>query len=153
MKLINSIFLFLLKSSWIRQLTKNAFYKYLRFTFLGPEGQSMGILILRGGLGNQLFQLSGGLYFQKRLSFQCLIYDFDLRLSSRDNFLPRYQNLNLHETEFDVFRYISKSIMLRVIQISWGLSQRIDFIPILNESSLLDSKIEIPSIFFISDNF
>lgn len=51
----------------------------------------IGILHLRGGLGNQLFQLSALAYYSKSLNFQPLIYDHDLTLVKRDHYFPQYQ--------------------------------------------------------------
>lgn len=53
-----------------------------------------GVLHIRGGLGNQLFQLSALSYYSKYLKFQPIIYDFDLTLSQRDRYFPQYQNFN-----------------------------------------------------------
>ena len=57
--------------------------------------QSYGVLWIRGGLGNQLFQISALAYYSNRLDFIPLIYDGDLWLSKRDSHYPQYRKLRL----------------------------------------------------------
>jgi hypothetical protein len=57
--------------------------------------QKIGVLVVRGGLGNQLYQISALAYYSKLKGFLPLIYDKDLFLSARDNFSAQYQNVNV----------------------------------------------------------
>ena len=57
--------------------------------------QSYGILWVRGGLGNQLFQIAAIAYYSRKLNFIPLIYDGDLWLSERDDYYPQYRKLRL----------------------------------------------------------
>jgi len=59
------------------------------------KGKSIMILALRGGLGNQLYQLSALAFYCKRFSLKPYVFDFELKMDKRDNFTLQYKNLNI----------------------------------------------------------
>ena len=112
-----------------------------------------GILHLRGGLGNQLFQLSALAQFSRELGFKPIIYDKDLFLSERDDFFPQYRKLDTSSwfsTELSpktLPKYVS-----RIVQIF------MKFVPsniILKEQDLLsaNNSRDLPRFFFIRGTF
>lgn len=115
--------------------------------------RSVAILKLKGGLGNQLFQLAGFASYLRKFGVTGVIFDYDVRLSRRDGFIARYRNLNsrvfFDGTEcFRATGVLEKSIqVLRREDTANFLS-----IPTLREMDL-ETGGRLPSLFFVQDAF
>lgn len=114
----------------------------------------IGILHIRGGLGNQLFQLSAFSFYSKELNFFPIIYDYDLTLSSRDNFYPQYRTF-LYQ---NLFQNTSKPFILNRVQ-TFIVRQLIKYFPsflILDRKSLdriALGRRKLPRVFIVRDSF
>lgn len=115
--------------------------------------QSYGVLWIRGGLGNQLFQLSALAYYSHRLNFIPLIYDGDLWLSKRDGYYPQYRKLRLS-------KWFSINQFPRALSKFEGMALR-KFIGFTNGNFVfsivdlkgLSEKENLPKLFVIRDTF
>lgn len=112
-----------------------------------------GILKLRGGLGNQLFQLSALAYYCKKLNFIPIIFDADLYLSQRDTYYPQYKKVYLSEW-FENGK-LPKVLPKSLNRISSFVFLRVLKLRNLGESVLATtSKVsELPYFFIIRDTF
>jgi hypothetical protein len=119
---------------------------------LGRE--PLGILWARGGLGNQLFQLSALSVFSKELGFIPLVFAGNLK-SARDEFKPQYKNLGIES----LFSKSSCKISLSdnteyFIRFIYHIFNKFSKDKILDESSLIGlSRVDIPRLFFLQDYF
>lgn len=109
----------------------------------------IGILHMRGGLGNQLFQLSALAFYSKYLNFRPLIYDFDLTLSERDDYYPKYRHFDFnqlfgHSRQPIVFTEFQSLLMRQILKLP---VQKV----VLNGQIMdnLITKRETPPYFFI----
>ena len=115
--------------------------------------QSYGVLWIRGGLGNQLFQIAALAYYSHKLDFIPLIYDGDLWISKRDNYYPQYRKLRLS-------KWFSMNRLPRSISKIEGMALR-KFMALTNNRfvfSRLDldgisEQEELPKFFIIRDTF
>jgi hypothetical protein len=115
--------------------------------------QSYGVLWIRGGLGNQLFQISALAYYSRRLNFIPLIYDGDLWLSKRDDYYPQYRKLRLS-------KWFSINQVPRTLSKFEGMALR-KFIRFSNRHFIfsivdfkgLSGKERLPKFFIIRDSF
>lgn len=113
----------------------------------------IGILHLRGGLGNQLFQLSSLAYYSAKLNFIPLIYDADLYLSDRDNNFPQYRYLKI--TNWFRNNRTPRALPLKLAPLFRLLLRHISSELVVNESFLnsADKSVDLPRLFFIRDTF
>lgn len=113
----------------------------------------IGILHLRGGLGNQLFQLSSLAYYSAKLNFIPLIYDADLYLSDRDNNFPQYRHLQI--TNWFRDGRTPRVIPIKLAPLIRLLLRSISSESIANESFLNSANKtgDLPRLFFIRDTF
>ena len=117
------------------------------------NGLRFGILHLRGGLGNQLFQLSALAQFSRELGFIPVIYDKDLFLSERDDFFPQYRKL---DTSSWFSNELSPKTLPKYVSRIFQIFMK--FLPskvILKEQDLLsaNNSRDLPRIFFIRGTF
>ena len=56
----------------------------LQHLFVRPEKKPIRIFLLRGGFGNQLFQIAGISHFSRINNFNVIFCDSDVRLNPRD---------------------------------------------------------------------
>lgn len=115
-----------------------------------------GILWARGGLGNQLFQISALSFFSKSLHFKPLIYSGNL-LSKRDLFKPAYTSL-LIESMFHEEKptLIPSKTLEKFLKIAYWFCIKYSRNRIYDEAQLkfLDgSKVRTHRLFFIHDYF
>lgn len=114
--------------------------------------ERFGILWARGGLGNQLFQISALSFFSKTLDFCPLIHPCNLR-KERDFFKPQYRELGVEELFVLGKQKIDPSPTLELIlRIVYQIYSRYFRSTIYNESQLLKSS-STPRLFFIQDYF
>ncbi len=118
--------------------------------------ERFGILWARGGLGNQLFQISALSFFSKSLDFNPLIYSGNL-LSERDFLKPAYTSL-LFESLFNKEKstLIPSKTLEKFLKLAYRLCIKYLHNRIYNETRLksLDGSIVQPyRLFFIQDYF
>lgn len=114
--------------------------------------ERFGILWARGGLGNQLFQISALSFFSKTLDFCPLIHPCNLR-KERDFSKPQYRELGVEELFVLGKQKIDPSPTLELIlRIVYQIYSRYFRSTIYNESQLLKSS-STPRLFFIQDYF
>lgn len=77
----------------------------LIFYLLGMRKKSLLIFKLRGGLGNQLFQIAGVSNISHGLNFNILFYDGDVRMNPRDK-------LGAASLEFEIYKLFPKNIII-----------------------------------------
>jgi hypothetical protein len=114
--------------------------------------ERFGVLWTRGGLGNQLFQITALAFFSKKLFFSPIVAPSNLR-KSRDNFFPQYRNLGIEEIYWSRNDKVDPT---RTLELVLSLLYRIfsRFFPnkIFSESQITNSTI-LPKLFFIQDYF
>lgn len=124
-------------------------------TLLSRE-KCFGILWARGGLGNQLFQISALSFFSKSLNFNPLIYSGNL-LSERDFFKPAYNSLLIESMFSEERPTITPSKTLeKFLKIAYWFCLRYSRNCIYDEArlkSLAGSKVQMHRLFFIQDYF
>jgi hypothetical protein len=116
--------------------------------------ERFGILWARGGLGNQLFQISALSFFSKTLDFSPLIHPCNLR-QDRDDSKPQYRSLRVEGLFASGKQKIDPSPTLELIlRIIYGLYSKYFLSAIYDESKLLKSfSSSMPRLFFIQDYF
>lgn len=111
-------------------------------------------MILRGGLGNQLYQISALSYFSRKYGFFPVIYDFDLRINPRYGKSANYRSLNLErwftqEVASSPLRGFSELCFRLLLR----LNRKLNFVKIFKEADLLSGEMRIPRFFFVCDSF
>lgn len=79
------------------------FWDLLRYFFLPLKKKPIRIFLLRGGLGNQLFQMAGMAYFSSSRDFDVIFWEKDVRLNPRDRFIGNCLDM-------DVFEWFGKNV-------------------------------------------
>jgi len=93
----------------------------------GIRGKSpICILTIRGGIGNQLFQIAALSYVARNLGYMPIVNDFDLSLSSRDKHQSQFRGLDLSEWfEMDNHLRLPESLtQKKFLQFLWKLTTR-----------------------------
>lgn len=118
------------------------------------SGERFGILWARGGLGNQLFQISALSFFSKTLDFYPLIHPCNLR-QERDEYKPQFRGLGIEELFETGKQKLDPSPALEtILQIIYWVYSKYFRSLIYNESKLLkSSSSQMPGLFFIQDYF
>lgn len=133
----------------MRTITARSFFNKLLFS-----NERFGILWTRGGLGNQLFQVSALSFFADSLDFSPIIHPHNLR-QARDEFNPQYRNLKIESLFSSGKQKVDPSPVLELvlILIHRVCSNFFSFM-VYNESKLVQtSAASIPKLFFIQDYF
>lgn len=127
-------------------------YQFIWKLFFSKE--RFGILWIRGGLGNQLFQISALSHFSDQLDFIPIIHPHNVR-QARDQYHPQYRCLQIEELFSSTRRKVHPSDSLElIIFLIYRILRK--FIPsaIYNESRLKKTTIsDLPRLFFIQDYF
>jgi hypothetical protein len=123
----------------------------LRFIF---RRERFGILWARGGLGNQLFQISALSFFSSELHFSPVIHPTNLRYA-RDGFKPQYRNLSIEEFFSPDIKAVDPSLILELfLKLLYKLYLKFFRSGIYDESKLLlSNNSSLPNLFFIQDFF
>ena len=116
--------------------------------------ERFGILWARGGLGNQLFQISALSFFSKNLNFSPIIHPCNLR-KVRDESRPQYKSLGIEGFFLSGKKRINPSPTLELIlRVIYQIFSKYFRFAIYNESKLLNSTASsMPRLFFIQDYF
>ena len=77
----------------------------LRHLFVRPEKKPIRIFLLRGGFGNQLFQIAGISHFSRINNFNVIFCDSDVRLNPRDR-------INRNSLDIDFSSWFSPDISI-----------------------------------------
>jgi hypothetical protein len=116
--------------------------------------ERFGILWTRGGLGNQLFQISALSFFSSELHFSPVIHPANLRYA-RDGFKPQYRNLSIEELFQSDKKAVDPSLILEFfLKLVYRFYVKFFRSGIYDESKLLLSTTStFPKLFFIQDFF
>ena len=134
-----------------RMRSLNSLNFFWRFIVLRAR---FGILWVRGGLGNQLFQISALSFFSKQLNFSPIIHPHNLR-QARDEFTPQYRNLGVQ----GLFNLKKQNNNLSpdlefILRCVYRVYSKYASFAIYTESKLLNSsEYSMPRLFFIQDYF
>ena len=133
----------------MRTITARSFFKKLLFS-----KERFGILWTRGGLGNQLFQVSALSFFADYLVFSPIIHPCNLR-QARDEFNPQYRNLRIESLFSSGKQKVDPSPVLELILIlMYRVCSKFFSFMVYNERKLVQtSATSIPKFFFIQDYF
>jgi len=115
------------------------------------------ILVLRGGLGNQLYQLSALSYFARKYSAVPFVFDFDITLDSRNRNRLLYRELNVFDwfdasttqSKLNILNKFDESILRFILRINrWA-----DFIKFYTEADLCNLTETKGRVMFLRDSF
>ena len=122
-----------------------------RFLF---SRERFGILWTRGGLGNQLFQVSALSFFADRLDFSPIIHPCNLR-QARDEFYPQYRNLRVESLFSSGKQKVDPSPALELILLlMYRVCSKLFGFMVYDEYKLVRTSVHsIPKVFFIQDYF
>lgn len=121
------------------------------------DSRPMAILMIRGGLGNQLFQLSALTYYAKLFNFNSIICDHLLLTSpntKRDGGIAQFRLLPVEVMVPSIVRVniFQSFIVQRILYILYRLSVKYDGQRILSEEHLQEAP-SLPTFFFIQGSF
>lgn len=119
----------------------------------GNSGAKLGVLLLRGGLGNQLHQILAMSRLSTESDFDVIIYDRDSRTIPRDNYQARYLNFPI-EDWFDSSRcrpFVASGLLDLLIRIIYSIVRKYHPERILSEYDFQSGN--LPKFFFIQDYF
>jgi len=133
----------------VRSLSAHRFLCRLFFT-----RARFGVLWTRGGLGNQLFQISALSFFSNNKEFSPIIHPCNLR-KARDGFNPQYRSLGIEGLFSIGKRKVDPSLPLELIlRVIYRVFSTFFRFAIYNESKMIHSSISsMPKLFFIQDYF
>jgi len=120
------------------KVTTAIFISLLRPLF-GINGNApICVLAIRGGLGNQLFQISALSYLARNFGCIPLIHDYDLTLSSRDRHQSQFRRLDLSEWFYlgNKLRVPEKYTQKKFLRLAWQFNKRYQLIPTLTDREL-----------------
>jgi hypothetical protein len=101
----------------------------------------MGILLIRGGLGNQLHQLAALAYYSKQYDFVPVVYTYDVERSIRDGKFAMFESLNMRSIFVGEDQLRKPSEILRLfLRIHLSLLRRSGKTFALGECELQESR-------------
>ena len=110
--------------------------------------QKKGILLLQGGLGNQLHQLAALSHFATSCEFKPYVYGFDAKGNSSDDLRPAYLSLDL-STWFQEGAYRNLSLngwKESLVRGVYGINRRTGLITEINDYEV---GMNLPPLFFL----
>jgi hypothetical protein len=113
----------------------------------------LAIILLRGGLGNQLYQISALSYFCRKYDAIPFIYDFDINLGRNKQDDSDYRNFNLHSWFPNNDLQILDGLTETFVRYFLGLNRRLRILPILKEVDLLEKPFGFSRFMLIRDSF
>jgi hypothetical protein len=119
------------------------------FRVLFLSDKRIGILLLRGGLGNQLYQISALSYYSNKLDFIPLIYDFDISSVSgsySEVGIDRWFTANNRP-------FILRGSLKLLFRVFLSINRRWSICQFWTERSLEAAAFKIPNVFLIRDSF
>lgn len=120
------------------------------------RSRNFGILILQGGLGNQLFQISALSYYSKLLGFTPIVYDYECCLSIRDDFEAKHRHFDCWKwfNPYDLL-ITADGLLQLTIRFLYKLARSGRLIKIYKENdlNLLSRESDLPFLFLIVGSF
>jgi hypothetical protein len=117
--------------------------------------KQLGILLIRGGLGNQLHQLAALAYYSTQYDFVPVVYTYDVERSVRDGKFASFESLNMASffPRNNKLRKPNRTLRF-LLRVHLSLLRRSSKTFALDERNLLESRHEIcgPQ-FYIQDYF
>ena len=112
-----------------------------------------GILLLRGGLGNQLYQLSALAYFSAKFKFIPIIYDFDTRSFQSLHTSP-YESLRIGSWFHNSFPpIVLRGVWELLLRVVLSINRRYSFFRLVSENNLETINFKVPKFLLIRDSF
>lgn len=138
------------RTKFVKYMTKSLILNILR-------RKPVAVLILRGGLGNQLYQLSALAYYSKKYNLRPFVFGFDVSLSHGDKHILAYSSLDIEEW-FINSRISSRLIVLRgfdvlFVRMILKLSRHYSFFQFLSEAELKSISSLKRKMLFIRGSF
>jgi hypothetical protein len=129
-----------------------SFLAFLKRLF--KQNPKIGILILRGGLGNQLYQISALAYYSTKYEFYPIIYDFDVRSFGGTSKSAEYSDIGIT----DWFRSCRHPVVLRgiwelLLRAILSFNRRWPKIVMWNEKMFEEVSFNKPMALLICDSF
>ena len=146
--LLNLVSLFLYSSNMNIKLLLRVFIQVLIF------GKSpLAIILLRGGLGNQLYQISALAYFCRQYDAIPIIYDFDISVGKNKQEYSDYRNFSVRTWFPKNNLQILDGLTETFVRYFLGLNRRLKILPIFKEVDLLEKPFGLPRVMLIRDSF
>lgn len=114
---------------------------------------TLALILLRGGLGNQLYQISALSYFCRKFDAIPIIYDFDISVGRNKQDYSDYRNFNLHTWFPKNNLQILDGLTETFIRYFLGINRRLNILPILREVDLLEKPFSLSRFMLIQDSF
>lgn len=95
-------------------------------------------MTIRGGIGNQLFQIAALSYLARNFGCVPIVNDYDLSLSSRDKYQSQFRSLNLYDW-FDWgnnLRLPNNYFQKILLRFFWRYTKNSKLIPIMSDDDL-----------------
>lgn len=119
--------------------------------------RKIAVIVLRGGLGNQLYQISALAFYCRKFSLRPYIFDFDLKMNARDDFELVYRKLNIdswfEQPGLPSSLHVLKGIEELLIRVALKLDKRFFWINFLGENELQNLIQNNSRITWIRDSF
>lgn len=116
--------------------------------------RSLGVLLIRGGLGNQLFQLSALYSFSEKYQFVPMFFDQEIKKESPNGRTQDLLKLSLNSMSILGCVKASNSFIRLILRLILKINRSWRFLPIVDESALNTlTRQTLPRLFFIQDYF